>query len=173
MISRRNFLKAVVGGMTVYPFKNVFAFRDNERVLDMHNIHTGENLDIRYYSSGLYDPDALKDINYLLRCHYTDDVREIDTGVLDLLYKIKESVGRDRLIEVISGYRSPLYNRYLRKIGRKVSSNSLHILGLAIDFRIHGIDNDRLSKAARSFLAGGVGRYREFVHIDTGPVRNW
>ncbi|MEK6691884.1 MAG: DUF882 domain-containing protein [Nitrospirota bacterium] len=54
-----------------------------------------------------------------------------------------------------------------------MSRNSMHLLGLAIDFRIQGISNDKISKIARDFQAGGVGRYAEFVHIDTVPVRNW
>ncbi len=173
MISRRNFLKAFVGGMTIYPFKNVIALQKTERVLDMYNIHTGESLDIKYYDSGIYDPKGLDEINYFLRCHYTDDVKDIDIGVLDFLYGIKETVGKDKEVQIISGYRSEKYNRYLRSLGRNVSRNSLHLLGLALDFRIPGISNDKLSKIARAFHAGGVGRYPEFVHIDTGPVRNW
>jgi uncharacterized protein YcbK (DUF882 family) len=174
MISRRNFLKVVVGGLTVYPFKNVLASNNkSERILNMYNIHTGERLDIKYYDSGIYDPHAMNKINYLLRCHYTDEVKDIDMRVIDLLCDIKDIFGRDRKVEIISGYRSTLYNRYLRSLGRGVGRNSLHQSGLAIDFKILGISNDKLSRIARSFKAGGVGRYPEFIHIDTGPVRSW
>lgn len=173
MISRRNFLKAVVGGMAVYPFKNALASQKTERVLDMYNIHTGESMDIKYYDSGMYDRKALDEINHFLRCHYSDDVKDIDIGVLDFLYSIKETAGKDKQVQIISGYRSEEYNRYLRRLGRGVSRNSLHLLGLAIDFRIQGISNDKLSKIARALQSGGVGRYPDFVHIDTGPVRNW
>lgn len=173
MISRRNFLKALVAGVTVYPFKNVLSSQKTERILNMYNIHTGESLNIKYYDSGIYDNDALQEINYFLRCHYTNEVREIDINVLELLYNIKEALGRDRKVRIISGYRSPLYNRYLRNQGRNVGRNSLHQLGLAIDFTIPGVSSHKISSIARSFKAGGVGRYPEFVHIDTGPVRNW
>ncbi len=173
MISRRNFLKAVVGGITVYPFKNVLASQKTERVLNMYNIHTAESLGIKYFDYGMYDRKALDEINYFLRCHYKDEVKDIDIGVLNFLYSIKETAGKDKQVQIISGYRSEEYNSYLRRLGRGVSRNSLHLLGLAIDFRIQGISNDKISKIARNFQAGGVGRYAEFVHIDTGPVRNW
>lgn len=173
MISRRNFLKAVVAGMTVYPFKKVLASTNNERALRMYNIHTGESLDIKYYDSGIYDLKALKEINHLLRCHYTNEVKDIDPRVIDLLQSIREITGKNKRIEIISGYRSPLYNKYLIEKGRHVVRNSLHQQGLAIDFTIPGVGNERLSSIARSFAAGGVGKYPEFVHIDTGRVRNW
>jgi uncharacterized protein YcbK (DUF882 family) len=173
MISRRTILKAIVGGITVYPFKNVLALQKTGKVLDMYNIHTGESMDIKYYDSGIYDRKALDEINYFLRCHYTDEVKDIDIGVLDFLYHIKKSVGKDKQVQIISGYRSEKYNRHLRSLGSGVSRNSLHLHGLAIDFRIPGISNDKLSKIAKAFQSGGVGKYPEFVHIDTGPVRNW
>jgi uncharacterized protein YcbK (DUF882 family) len=30
-----------------------------------------------------------------------------------------------------------------------------------------------LAKLASKFVAGGVGVYPTFVHLDTGPVRSW
>lgn len=173
MISRRNFLMAMVAGVTVYPFKNILASQKTERVLDMYNIHTGEKLNIKYYDSGIYDLNALSEINYFLRCHYTNEVNEIDVNVLDLLYNIKEAIGKNRKVEIISGYRSHVYNKHLISQSRNVGKNSLHQQGLAIDFTIPGVGNDRLSRIARSFAAGGVGKYPEFVHIDTGRIRNW
>jgi len=156
-----------------YPFGKVFASDSAERSLSLYNIHTDESLDISYFSAGGYDFEALTKINHLLRCHYTNKVRPIDIGVLDLLCDIKTRIGTDKEIQVISGYRSPEYNNYLRSIGRNVAKNSYHMQGVAIDFSIHGFDMSSLSRVAKSFLVGGVGQYAEFVHIDTGPVRYW
>ena len=36
-----------------------------------------------------------------------------------------------------------------------------------------GVHMPELFRAAKSFSSGGVGLYREFVHIDVGPVRYW
>jgi len=59
MISRRNFLKAIVAGVTFNPFKKALASQKSERTLNVYNIHTGESLNIRYYASGMYDREAL------------------------------------------------------------------------------------------------------------------
>lgn len=181
MISRRNFLKIVAAGAAAYPFNNVFASpklasktaSKTEKTLNMYNIHTEETLEIKYYSYGKYDPDALNEINWFLRCHNTNEVHEIDIQLLDLLYKIKNAGGKNRQVQIISGYRSPAYNEYLLSIGRRVGRNSLHLQGLAIDFTISGVSNSRLAHIAKSFAAGGVGLYSNFVHIDTGRVRHW
>jgi uncharacterized protein YcbK (DUF882 family) len=144
-----------------------------EKRLNMYNIHTGENLNIQYYSSGSYDRDAIDKINYFLRCHYTNEVMDIDMNVLDLLCDIKDVVGKNKEVQIISGYRSSSYNEFLINMGRNVSKNSLHLKGLAIDFAMEGVSNTDLFRIAKSFSAGGVGKYPDFVHIDVGRVRYW
>lgn len=178
MISRRNFLKTLALISASHPFKNVFASinreaNKNERVINLFNIHTGERLNIQYYSSGIYDHEAIDRINYLLRCHYSNEVKPLDVRVIDLLCDIKDIIGKDKEVHIISGYRSPEYNKYLRSIGRKVVKDSLHLYGLAIDFSILGVNSNKLSDAAKSFHAGGVGRYSEFIHVDIGRIRYW
>ena len=173
MITRRNFLQVIAAAAVFYPFRKVLASDNPERRLSLYNIHTDESLDITYFSEGRYDFEALGKINHLLRCHYNNHVKTIDTGVLDLLCDVKAGLALTRRIQIISGYRSPEYNDYLRGLGRHVAKNSLHMKGLAIDFSIKGFNTSSLSKTAKSFFAGGVGHYPEFVHIDTGPVRYW
>lgn len=173
MISRRFFLKVLLAGTALYPFSKSLASENTERVLKMHNIHTDESVEIRYYASGVYNLESLERIKYFLRCHYTNEVKGIDIKLLDLLCSIKNVFGKDRRIQIISGYRSPAYNRYLISLGRNVSRNSLHLQGIAVDFAIPGIGNNKLFSAAKSFLAGGVGRYSNFIHIDTGRIRYW
>lgn len=174
MISRRNFLKTVAAGIaSVYPFKKAFASQKTERIFNACNIHTGESLDIKYFSNGVYDINALNDIYYLLRCHHTNQVKPVDLELLNLFSDIINILGRDKHINIISGYRSPQYNEYLIRLGRKVAKNSLHLQGLAIDFNVEGIDTYSIANIAKSFKAGGVGHYPEFVHIDTGRIRYW
>lgn len=173
MITRRHFLKAMATASVLYPFGKVFGSDKAERNLRLYNTHTDESLDISYFLAGSYDFDALGKINHLLRCHYNNTVKPIDIRVLDLLCDVKNRIGFDKEIHIISGYRSPEYNNYLRGIGRNVAKNSYHMKGIAIDFSIQGFSMSSLSQAAKSFLAGGVGQYAEFVHIDTGPVRYW
>jgi uncharacterized protein YcbK (DUF882 family) len=173
MISRRTFIRALIVAAAFYPFRGVYAYQCPERTLNMYNIHTDETLQIMYYSSGKYDSAALDRINYFLRCHYTDEIMPIDIKVLDLLCAIKDRCGRHKEITIISGYRSPLYNSFLRRQGRKVSRKSLHLEGLAIDFSIEGVSNRKLDRIAKSLMAGGVGKYSQFIHIDVGDIRYW
>ena len=173
MISRRTFIKALLTAAVYYPFKGVYAYQNTDRILKMYNIHTDERIHVDYSSSGTYDPDAINRINYFLRCHYTNEIRPIDIKVIDLLCDIKDRCGQNKEIKIISGYRSSIYNRLLRSLGRNVSKKSMHLKGRAIDFMIEGIDNRKLARIAKSFKAGGVGKYPEFVHIDIGKIRYW
>jgi len=173
MITRRNFLQAMAAAAVFYPLRSVIASDTAERRLNLYNIHTDESLDITYFSEGRYDFEALGRINHLLRCHYNNQVKPMDIRVLDLLCDVKNRLGTDKEIQIISGYRSPEYNDYLRSMGRNVAKNSFHMKGIAIDFSIKGFNVSALSSAAKSSLSGGVGQYPEFVHIDTGPVRYW
>jgi len=175
VISRRQFLGTLITAAAAFSAgsNTIFASAAGDKSLDIYNIHTGESLKTVYCSGGLYDYEALEKINYVLRCHYTNEVKAIDTGVLDLLSSIKDKVGSNRQLNIISGYRSPDYNSFLINSGRGAAKDSLHLKGLAIDFSIDGISNNTLSGIAKSFIAGGVGKYPEFVHIDIGRVRYW
>jgi uncharacterized protein YcbK (DUF882 family) len=148
-------------------------FAKKDRALKLYNIHTAERIDVAYCSSGVYDKSALEEINRFLRCHYNNEVKPIDVKVIDLLSDIRERIGEDKEVLIISGYRSPAYNAYLHKRGHGVASNSLHLQGLAIDFRIPKVDMHKLATLARTYRSGGVGTYPDFVHIDAGRVRYW
>ncbi len=173
MISRRNLLKAALAITASYPLRKVFAFSKEERFLNLYNIHTGEKFNAKYYESNIYDNNAINKINYLLRCHYTNEVMPVDIRLLDLLCDIKDIFEKDREVHIISGYRSYAYNEYLRSLGRKVVKDSFHLYGLAIDFSIPCVSSSELSNIAKSFSAGGVGKYPDFVHIDLGRIRYW
>jgi uncharacterized protein YcbK (DUF882 family) len=179
MISRRNFLKGAIAAIGACSVSKVFNVTQaagaaiRERSLKMYNIHSGERLHTTYYSEEGYGRSELERIYYLLRCHYTNTIKPISLEVIDLLYDIKEATGFDGEISIISGYRSPEYNAHLKEIGRHVVSGSLHIDGLAVDFAMPGIHNEKLARAAKAFSVGGVGTYPDFVHIDSGRVRYW
>lgn len=173
MISRRTFIQGLAAAAVLLPYTKAFGSIPSERILSLYNVHTDESLDVTYCSDGLYDYEALGKINHIMRCHYADEVKPISIGVLDLLCDITTRIHKDRRIEIISGYRSGAYNEYLRSRSRKVARDSYHMQGLAIDFSVSGMNKKTLSEIAKSFYAGGVGKYREFVHIDVGPIRYW
>jgi uncharacterized protein YcbK (DUF882 family) len=173
MISRGKFIKTLALAALACSTGEVFGLTKKVRTLNLYNIHTGDRLAIRYCSSGVYDNAALNEIDRLMRCHYTNEIKHIEVKVLDLLCDIKDRIGEDKEVLVISGYRSPAYNTYLRKLGNGVASNSLHLEGRAIDFRIPKVDMRKLTALAKSCRVGGVGMYPDFVHIDDGRLRYW
>ncbi len=74
----------------------------------------------------------------------------------------------DHPIEILSGYRSPLYNK---AVGGK--KNSQHMQGRAADFRIKGLEPSQIyhrimdMHRAKVIRVGGIGLYKGFVHLDT------
>jgi uncharacterized protein YcbK (DUF882 family) len=148
------------------------------RVLSFFNTHTGERLQAEYALGGKYQPDALSAINNILRDFRANEIKPIDPTLLDLLHELGGTLDTGQPFHIISGYRSPHTNALLRQRGggqTGVASQSLHIVGKAIDLRIPGVKLDHLRGAARSLKLGGVGYYpsSNFVHVDTGRVRYW
>ncbi|CAN5658893.1 DUF882 domain-containing protein [soil metagenome] len=149
-----------------------------ERALSFFNTHTGERLKVAYCCGGQYQPAALKLINNILRDHRANEIKPIDPKLLDLLHELSGTLEVDQPYHVISGYRSPNTNGMLRSNGGAhtgVATQSLHMVGKAIDIRMPGVKLDNLRGAARSLRLGGVGYYpsSNFVHVDTGRVRFW
>jgi uncharacterized protein YcbK (DUF882 family) len=101
---------------------------------------------------------------------------QLDRRILDLLHDLTVAVGRpENEIDIICGYRTRWSNEFLRRTTTGVASQSLHMLGEAIDIRIPGVTTSELRDAALGLGRGGVGYYPEsgFVHVDVGRVRHW
>jgi len=153
-----------------------FSFVDTGRELSFFNTHTGEVLEgVIYWSQGVYDSDALAQIDHILRDHRTDEIAPIDPRLLDTLYLLSRKLDCQEPLQVISGYRSPATNAELRLSSGGVAKGSLHMQGRAIDIRLAGCGLDHLYSTALGLERGGVGYYpeSEFVHLDTGSFRTW
>lgn len=144
------------------------------RSVSFYHMHTGERLKAVYFENGRYVPDALRQVDHLLRDFRTGQVHAIDPRLLDQLAALAACCGRGTF-DVISGYRSPATNAMLRATTRGVAAHSLHLKGRAIDVRLSGCETARLCEAALAARRGGVGFYPKsnFVHIDTGRFRTW
>ena len=68
-------------------------------------------------------------------------------------------------IEVVSGYRAYTPTQY--------TAHSNHNLGKALDFRIHGVDNEKLRDFCRTLRSAGCGYYPNstFVHLDVRDAK--
>jgi len=179
-MSRRVFLAAGLATSVAcfFPYKAVAAVSRvfcTERALSFYNTHTGENMKAVYWDQGTYVPQALADINYILRDYRTGEVKKIDTDLLDLLFALHQKMESTGPFNVISGYRCPETNSLLHIMSKGVANNSLHICGKAIDIRLPGHELKALHRAAVDLRRGGVGYYpaSDFVHVDVGRIRYW
>jgi uncharacterized protein YcbK (DUF882 family) len=181
-LTRRSFLGlgalATAAALVPGPAQAATSTTRRERTLSFFNTHTGERLRTAYCCDGVYQPDALTEINHILLDFRHNEVRPIDPALLDLLHELGGTLEMDQPFHIISGYRSPATNALLREQGGShtgVASKSLHMVGKAIDIRVPGVKLDHLRDAARSLKLGGVGYYpsSNFVHVDTGRVRYW
>ena len=109
-----------------------------------------------------------------LACHdgtpYPGKWREDRAVVLGQVFEaVREATG-SRPLAVLSGYRTPGYNRAIRG-----ASKSQHVQGRALDLRPpDGMDAREFGAIVRAVAemmpeGGGVGQYRTFVHVDTRP----
>ena len=133
------------------------------------NLHTLELLPVG--ATGALDGERL---SHFLRCRVTGSTREMAARPAEVARDMALRFETDR-VEVISGFRSEKFNELLRKKGRGVAARSRHMVGQALDFRVPGVEAQRLASAVAETYRGGVGTYREsdFVHVDVGPDRRW
>lgn len=148
---------------------------EDVRRLSFYHTHTSEELSVTFYADGQYVASALIELNHFLRDFRTGDATEMDPGVFDILFAIQQASGSTGTFEVISAYRSPTTNEMLRSKSDGVAKQSQHLLGTAIDVRLTDLDTAKLRDVALQLKRGGVGYYQQsdFVHVDTGRVRQW
>jgi uncharacterized protein YcbK (DUF882 family) len=147
-----------------------------EGKLSLYNINNRERVTVTYRNSlGEYCDEAMQALNWVFRCHVTNETTQMDVRVLEYLNRLDNGLGGDNEIHIISGYRSPSYNSKLRSVSKGVAKNSLHMRGMAIDLSIPGVALERIRRTALALAAGGVGYYPKggFVHIDSGGFRTW
>jgi uncharacterized protein YcbK (DUF882 family) len=147
-----------------------------EHSLQLYNTHTNEKIDVVYRRGDQYIQGALSKLDYFLRDHNTNEVRHFDPHLYDILSDLTASVGRPGgEIDIVCGYRTTSTNAALRAHTNGVAKNSLHIQAEAIDLRMPGVNTLKLRKAALALARGGVGYYphSDFIHVDTGRVRQW
>lgn len=146
------------------------------RLLKFKNINTGEKLVSKFIYGKGFNPKDFKKINYLMRDRRTNLIHNMDPKLFDKFYKIQNKLGlRNCELSIICGYRSPRTNATLHRRSNQVAVNSYHMRGQAIDFRIDCTSLAKVRDVAKSLKNGGVGYYprSNFIHIDTGPVRDW
>jgi len=143
------------------------------RRLKLRNANTGETFDGPYRDEAGPIPEAMADLVVLLRDHHVNKIGPLDLAALDFLADVMAATGQGSAL-ILSAYRTPETNAKLAKTTFGVAERSQHMYGRALDISF----DKRLGDArnvARGMKRGGVGWYprSHFLHIDTGPTRNW
>jgi uncharacterized protein YcbK (DUF882 family) len=143
------------------------------RRLRLYNAHTGESFDGPYRDDLGPIEMAMDELSYFLRDHHSGERLEIDVGVIDFLAAVMDAVGAVNAT-VLSAYRTRETNAMLARTTFGVADNSQYIYGRALDIHLWARLEDAM-EIARAMQRGGVGWYprSNFVHLDSGPVRNW
>jgi uncharacterized protein YcbK (DUF882 family) len=143
------------------------------RRLRLVNAHTGETFDGAYRDDNGPIPRVFDELCVFLRDFHCGAKTEMDVGVIDFLADVLDAVGETKAT-ILSAYRTPETNAMLARTMFGVAEHSQHMYGRALDFAL-GAKLGEAMAAARTMRRGGVGWYPHsgFIHIDTGPVRNW
>ena len=143
------------------------------RRLKLTNVHTGETFDGPYRDDLGPIGMAMEELSVFLRDHHSGEKIAVDVGVIDFLAAVMDAVGETKAT-VLSAYRTRETNAMLARTTFGVADNSQHIYGRAIDLYLPVRLEDAM-QAARAMQRGGVGWYprSNFIHLDSGPVRNW
>ncbi|MFN5744690.1 MAG: YcbK family protein [Methylococcaceae bacterium] len=178
-LTRRAFLTrssmAAVGALLLPSASAIGNVLSRERTLSFHNVNTDEELVIRCRPEQDYDRETRQRFSNLLRDHHADEVREMDPGLIDVFFALSALTGTTGTFKVLSGYRSPETNSWLRRFSHGVAEHSMHIEGKAVDIRMDELSTHQIHQAGLALAMGGVGYYprSDFVHLDTGSIRSW
>lgn len=147
----------------------------NIRTIRLENPRTGDSLASVYWVDGQYIPEVLAEINHLMRDWRTDQKKQIDPALIDIAAATHAMLNTNEPFTVFSGFRSPTTNRMLASRSRSVATDSYHVKGMAADLHLKSRSVRQMSTAALKLGVGGVGRYSRsnFVHLDSGPPRDW
>jgi uncharacterized protein YcbK (DUF882 family) len=170
-LRRRDLLLAT--GVCILLRNTAFARPSVGRRLNLKNAHTGETFDGPYRDAAGPLPSAVSDLAVFLRDFHVDQSGPVDIGMLDFLADVMTATNQSGAT-VLSAFRTRETNERLRATTFGVAEQSMHLFGRAIDVTF----DRRLGGAMQAALAmkrGGVGWYPRsyFIHLDSGPTRNW
>jgi uncharacterized protein YcbK (DUF882 family) len=179
-LTRRGLLRAFAATTVVAAptYANAFGFlrgAGDIRKISIYSSRSGETLESVYWIEGNYIPEAMTEINRIMRDWRSGDIIRFDNRTIDIMAASHTLLDTNEPYMLLSGYRSPQTNAMLRSRSGGVARNSLHMKGQAADLRLKSRSVAQMARAAAACNAGGVGKYSRsnFVHMDCGPVRVW
>src|SRR5256714_10392017 len=132
VLSRRRALGAAAAATAVACVTPSPAISFAPRSVSLYNTHTGEWVRTVYWADGHYIREAVRDINWVLRDHHSDEVRPMNAGVLDVLGMLRDRLECHDPFLGICGYRPPPTNHRMAMRRQWGASTSYHIHWLAV-----------------------------------------
>ncbi len=167
----------MAAGLAIAGLTKVAPAAGDSRAIAFYNVNTKENLEVTYKQDGRYIPEAMEQINHMMRDWRRDEATKMDPHLIDLIWELHTQLGSRKPVHLISAYRSHKTNNALRRRGGGQARYSQHIEGKAADIQFPDVSVKQLRNSALIREIGGVGFYPTsgvpFVHVDTGRVRYW
>lgn len=162
------------GGAMAAPQQPARFFKRGSGLIKIRSTKNNHRFVGRYRArGGKYLPRALQRINRVFDGDHRKPQTRISLRLIELLAHLRDH-HRGGWITLNSGYRSPRYNKNLRKRGKTVAKASLHLFGMAADLRITGVDSKKVWQYIRDKKIAGAGYYgNPRIHVDVGPARSW
>jgi uncharacterized protein YcbK (DUF882 family) len=156
------------------PLENRFFLMGDGKII-LKNERTGNEASVSLLTAdGHLNEEGFIRIDEVFGFPHREKDEHISPRLLFMLDYFSDLIAPGAQIILDSGYRSPEYNQKLRDGGGIVAKTSLHMDGMAIDFRIPGVDGKRLWDLIRSKDCCGVGHYGgETIHLDSAKPRFW
>jgi len=173
-MNRRRFLLRAAGLLSAIPYRGwATPVASGWLRLRLTDAHTGATFDGAYRDANGPIARVMDELGVFLRDQYSGRMTNIDVGVIDFLASVMAATGQTSAV-VLSAFRTQETNALLARTTFGVAENSQHLYGRALDVRFPSRLADAMV-AARAMRRGGVGWYPHsgFIHLDTGPVRNW
>jgi uncharacterized protein YcbK (DUF882 family) len=174
-MNRRRLLALIAGALTLPGMAHAApaAAAPGPMRLKLANPHTRETFEGPYRDEKGPIPSAMADLAVFMRDFHSGEIIAMDIAVFDFLAAVMSATGQNEA-QVLSAYRTRATNEMLARTTFGVAENSQHIYGRAIDVHF-GARLAEAMQTARAMQRGGVGwyPYSGFIHLDSGPVRNW
>lgn len=123
---------------------------------------------------GSYDPTAIMAVHRVFGAPWDTGRMRLSLRLVEFLDYLQDHFRPGARVTIVSGYRSPAYNKAIRRRGALAAKASLHQYGMAADFKLEGVDARRIWNFVKKLGFGGTGYYHgDSVHVDVGPARFW
>lgn len=150
-------------------------FHEGDGFLSLSARKNSQTFKGRYrLDDGCYVDEAIQAIEAVFDAPAGTGRNYLEPRLIAFLDFLQDQLGPEAHITIVSGYRSPSYNRSIRGQGALAAKASLHQYGMAADLIMADVPSRRIWRFIKKLGFGGSGYYHgKSVHVDVGPARTW